>query len=177
MKTKKRTIKDALAEKAAAKASGKPAAPAKVPLKDDGGFVVTFACGHTDFFEPDHLEKKCSDCRLFGDPAFRAKSDALERLRIERIEQEAKEAKEKPPAAKPQPAPGKSGPKRPDIPGRLPDGAVFHLLYNASTQTWWGTLKVGDAEFSGEKGGVFKLLRILDAKYRKTIVPAAEAAK
>ena len=168
--TKKRTIKDALAEAAAAKASGKPAAQA-VPDSEraDYGIIVPFACGHTNFYEPGYHEKKCQDCRV--DPAFREKCHEIERLRIE------KEAKEKPPAAKPQPAPSKSGPKRTDIPGRLPDGAVFHLLYNASRKVWWGTLKIGDAEFSGEKGGVFKLLRILDTKYRKSIVPAAEAVQ
>ena len=170
MKTKKRTIKDALAEDAAAKASGKPAVSA-VPDSEraDYGIIVPFACGHTNFYEPGYHEKKCPDCRI--DPAFREKSHEIERLRIE------KEAKENPPPAKPQPVPGKSNTKRPDIPGRLPDGATFHLRYDVLTQTWSGSLKIGDVIFVGEKSGVFKLLRKLDAEFRKTIVPAAEAAK
>ena len=167
MKTKKRTILDALAEKAAAKASGKPAVPAKVPEEErpDYGMIVTFLCGHKDVFELGYHATKCMNCRLFE----QRDAATLAAVRLQHLA--------KSPPAKPQPAPSKGVPKRPDIPGRLPDGAVFHLLYNASTQTWWGTLKIGDAEFSGEKGGVFKLLRILDAEYRKSLAPVAEAAK
>ena len=218
-KTKKRTIKDALAEKAAAKASGKPTAQAKVPDEEQRyGFLVPFACGHLDLFEPGHNAKKCTDCRLFGDPAFREKSDALEQLRIE---QEAKEkpavivtfmcghrglfelghhamqcmdcrfvsdadlraarqaleqkTKEKPPA----PAAEQLEPAAPGglTNGSLPDGAVFVLQFSAATKTWSGSLKIGTDVFVGENAGRFKLMRVLDAEFRKTIARPEKPAE
>ena len=153
MKTKKRTIKDALAE----------AAAAKVP-DEEGRFLVPFACGHLDLFELGHNAKKCMDCRLFGDADFREKSRALEQLRIEK-EAKGKQA----PAEQLEPAtPGGL------TNGSLPDGALFVLLYSAVTKTWVGSLKIGDVVFSEKNCGRFKLMRVLDAEYRKTLAPVAE---
>jgi hypothetical protein len=53
---------------------------------------------------------------------------------------------------------------------------VFHVTYDASKQTWSGTLTIGDQTFSGEKSAVFGLLRDLDTKFRDSLQPPAAAA-
>ena len=52
--------------------------------------------------------------------------------------------------------------KRPP-PGRLPDGAVFHAVYDAASEVWSGTLAVPatGAVFSGREPGVHRLLERL----------------
>ena len=60
------------------------------------------------------------------------------------------------------------------LPGRLPDGAMFVLLYSAVTKMWVGSLKIGDVVFSEKNCGRFKLMRVLDAQYRKSLAPVAE---
>lgn len=51
--------------------------------------------------------------------------------------------------------------------GRLPDGATFHVVYDAETQTWAGTLTVGVETFEAKTSAVFHLLGILDTKFRE----------
>jgi hypothetical protein len=59
--------------------------------------------------------------------------------------------------------------------GRLPDGAVFHVAYDATKTLWTGTLAIDGQTFTGESSGVFKLLAKLDAQYRASLPkPAAE---
>lgn len=51
--------------------------------------------------------------------------------------------------------------------GRLPDKSEFHIVYNAATTTWSGTLTApGVGIFSGVELGAFLLLNSLDLKYR-----------
>ncbi len=52
--------------------------------------------------------------------------------------------------------------------GRLPDGAVFKVHYDAGAENWGGVLTIpGCPDFAGSHSGVFKLLRLLDEEYRK----------
>lgn len=51
---------------------------------------------------------------------------------------------------------------------RLPDGAIFHVEYDAAGQKWRGTLTVGEVKVEGEASGVFKLMEALDKLYRAT---------
>ena len=52
---------------------------------------------------------------------------------------------------------------------RLPHGATFEVRYDATSETWSGRLTIGEAMFSGQASGVFKLLTQLDDKYRKSL--------
>ncbi len=60
--------------------------------------------------------------------------------------------------------------------GRLPHGANFSVQYDAAKKSWHGNLcilAVDGSEpqfFSGEASGVFKLLSLLDSKYREWLV-------
>jgi hypothetical protein len=56
--------------------------------------------------------------------------------------------------------------------GRLPDGAKFEVVYDATRTQWTGTLTIGDKVFTGSAGGVFKLLNRLDRQYRDSLPPA-----
>jgi hypothetical protein len=56
---------------------------------------------------------------------------------------------------------------------RLPDGAVFHVAYDAAKTQWTGTLTIDGKTFTASKGGVFGLLQELDKQYRATVQPAA----
>ena len=49
---------------------------------------------------------------------------------------------------------------------RLPDGATFAATYDAATTTWAGTLAVDGRVFEAAAGGVFRLLKVLDALFR-----------
>jgi hypothetical protein len=49
---------------------------------------------------------------------------------------------------------------------RLPDGAVFTVAYDATRESWSGTLAVEGQTFTGTESGVFRLLAQLDQKYR-----------
>jgi hypothetical protein len=55
---------------------------------------------------------------------------------------------------------------------RLPDKAAFNLLYDAETTSWTGTLTVDGQVFEGQGPAVFKLMALLDAKYRRSLEPA-----
>lgn len=56
--------------------------------------------------------------------------------------------------------------------GRLPDGADFHAVYDAASQTWTGTLIIGGATFRATASGLQKaLLSELDAQYRASLAP------
>ena len=65
MKTKKRTIKDALAEKAAAKAALAKVVPDEE--RPDYGMIVTFACGHRGVSKDGYWGIKCRRCKAFED--------------------------------------------------------------------------------------------------------------
>lgn len=74
---------------------------------------------------------------------------------------------------------GKARPKNVDhnrVPkqGRLPDGAVFEVHYDAGTETWAGALVIGPTVFQDTASGVFRLLRTLDAQYRKVAHAASQ---
>ncbi len=59
------------------------------------------------------------------------------------------------------------------IKGRLPDGATFHAVYDATTQKWTGTLEIPGAPIFGEKAnGVFWCMSNLDNKYREFLANA-----
>ena len=55
--------------------------------------------------------------------------------------------------------------------GRLPDGAEFHVAYDATMQLWSGHLTFEEAgachSFDGQASGVFHLLAKLDRQYRQ----------
>jgi hypothetical protein len=54
--------------------------------------------------------------------------------------------------------------------GRLPDGAVYHKLYDAATQTWTATLMIpGMPELKATAGGSFAVERLLDKMYRQQV--------
>lgn len=58
---------------------------------------------------------------------------------------------------------------------RLTDGAQFSVVYISATKTWTGSLVVpGLSSFSGNCGGVFRLLRQLDDAYRRELRQMAE---
>ena len=54
---------------------------------------------------------------------------------------------------------------------RLPDGAKFVVVYDATRTQWTGTLTIGETVFTGSAGGVFKLLNRLDRQYRESVPP------
>lgn len=68
----------------------------------------------------------------------------------------------------PEPPPLSVAPRKPHFP-RLPDKAEFHAQYDAQTMKWSGTLTIGDVTVKHEVGGVFTLMRVLDAKYRARV--------
>lgn len=57
--------------------------------------------------------------------------------------------------------------------GRLPDGAVFNVRYDAKAKEWSGILSVpGTRAVSGKHSGVFRLLETLDGLYRQAVACA-----
>ena len=58
-------------------------------------------------------------------------------------------------------------------PERLPDGAKFEVVYDATRTQWTGTLTIGENVFTGSAGGVFKLLNRLDRQYRESLPPGS----
>jgi hypothetical protein len=67
--------------------------------------------------------------------------------------------------------------QRPQLPGRLPDGAVFSVAYDAASTTWSGTLTIPatGAEYTGRAAGVHKLLRRLGQECLATMATTKEA--
>lgn len=59
--------------------------------------------------------------------------------------------------------------KKNDDSQRLPDGAEFHVAYNAEAKLWSGVLSINGADITGQANGVFRLLQTLDAKYRESL--------
>lgn len=62
--------------------------------------------------------------------------------------------------------------ERPNAEQRLPDGATFHVAYDATAVQWTGTLTIRDGAnsettFTASASGVFRLLRELDGAYRE----------
>jgi hypothetical protein len=55
------------------------------------------------------------------------------------------------------------------IPPRLPDGATFHVVYDAAATEWSGSLTVEATTFTAKAGAVFRLLRELDRLYRAAL--------
>lgn len=62
-------------------------------------------------------------------------------------------------------------PKPPRERPRLPDGARFDVVYDATEKRWTGTLIAGGHTVSGRAGGVFTLLGVLDQKLRSRLRP------
>jgi hypothetical protein len=52
---------------------------------------------------------------------------------------------------------------------RLPDGATFHVVFDAAATEWSGSLTVGSETFTARAGAVFRLLRDLDRLYRAAL--------
>jgi hypothetical protein len=52
--------------------------------------------------------------------------------------------------------------------GRLPDGAVYHKLYDAATETWTATLTIpGFPVLKASASGSYTVERLLDRMYRE----------
>jgi hypothetical protein len=47
------------------------------------------------------------------------------------------------------------------------DCPTFHVVYDAATETWTGTLTVAGRSVQGTASGVFRLLEGLDGDYRR----------
>jgi hypothetical protein len=124
---------------------------------------VVVACGHVEKFglfedKKDKFRdarrqklasKPCKACR-----ALRQKAEQ------ERQAQARKARKEK--AAQG----GRAEQLRRFAKGRLPDGAIFHVAYAAATESWSGTLTIGENVFHGSASALFHLLRHLDQQFR-----------
>jgi hypothetical protein len=131
---------------------------------------VTAACGHPEKFGlfDDRLDrfrrdrrKKVTDrpCRACRERKQQEADEAVKTRRAERqkrSEAAAAAGSEKKPS-------GYSATER------LPDGAKVEAAYEAALTRWTGTLTVGDAVFGGTAGGLFKLLKQLDQKYRQSL--------
>lgn len=133
------------------KPTGKPGAPPIVKWE-----TVKAACGHDfQFGLFDDKKDKFRDAR-------RTKQAARDCADCRKKKQEAQEAQGR---AKRE-AKKKARENRWNVP-RLPDGATFHVSYDASSLRWSGSLFIpGCPEFSNDSSAVFKLLRKLDTQYR-----------
>jgi hypothetical protein len=134
---------------------------------------IVASCGHPEKFGlfEDRKDRFRSDRRkkAMGRPckACREKRRVEEEAALEVRKEEKRKRAE---AAAQQPA----NSKRPkDLPARLPDGAKFEVVYDATKMHWTGTLTVGKAVFTDSASAVFKLLNRLDQQYRKSLPPAA----
>jgi hypothetical protein len=129
---------------------------------------VVAACGHPekfglfedrkDRFRNDRRKKvtgrPCKACRE------RKRLAQEEAIQLRRAQQSDQAAGAKSAAAKR----SRGAPRE-----RLPDGARFEVVYDASRTQWRGTLTVGAAVFEGTAGGIFKLLGRLDKQYRNSL--------
>jgi len=150
------------------KAASQPAKPAAAPAAKStpptvGYEPVGCTCGHVDQLplyadnNDKHrearrkklAEKACSNCRQ------KANSER------EREISERKAARKK--------IPQQVSQKRP--PGRLPHASTFHVVYDAGSEKWAGTLIVDGQTFEATASAVFKLLTKLDDAYRAAAVP------
>jgi hypothetical protein len=151
------SIRDSLAS-VRKKAAPPPAPPASSPLPKPGAppvvvwEEVTAACGHVERFglfedKKDRFrdarrqkitDRPCKACRAARQQALEAEQA---RRPVERFQ-------------------------RHRLKGRLPDGAVFHVRYAAATETWSGTLTVGEQVLTGTASGVMRLLSQLDDVWR-----------
>lgn len=134
---------------------------------------VVASCGHPEKFGrfEDRLDKFRKDRRKkVTDRPCRA---CRERKRIEEEEAAKVRQAEKQQRAKEAATAGAPAKKKPfgQIMDRLPDGAKFEVVYDASQTRWTGTLTIGEKVFTDSAGGVFKLLNRLDHQYRQTLTP------
>jgi len=132
---------------------------------------VTAACGHPEKFGlfEDRLDRFRRDRR-------KKVTDRPCRACRERKRQEEEEAVKARRAAK-QKTGSERKPAGHNNVERLPDGAKVEAAYEAARTRWAGTLTVGDAVFSGTAGGLFKLLKQLDQKYRQSLTSASPENK
>ncbi len=135
---------------------------------------VTASCGHPEKFGlfEDRLDKFRRDRRKkVTDRPCRA---CRERKRLEEEEATRVRQAEKQQRAKEAAMAGASQRKKPagEAPERLPNGAKFEVVYDASQTRWAGTLTIGEKVFTDSAGGVFKLLNRLDRQYRQSLPPA-----
>jgi hypothetical protein len=109
-------------------------------VEADPRYIVTYDCGHK--IGTRYLQNtKCPQCRK-------------EQQRRRRVEVGARNRGVEPRERKA---------------SRLPDGAEFHVVYDAASLRWIGTLVVENVIVEGEASGVFKLLELLDRKYRDAV--------
>jgi hypothetical protein len=137
---------------------------------------VIASCGHPEKFGlfADRLDKfrrdrrkkvtdrPCRACRAVKQEAELEAAKVKQLEKQQRAEAAALAAKQpkKPPAAKQE---------------RLPDGAKFEVVYDATRTLWTGSLTIGETVFSGTAGALFTLLNRLDRQFRQTLPgPAAE---
>jgi len=144
---------------------------------------VVVKCGHVekfglmpdgkDRFRNDRRKKLMSrDCKECRGKRAATEAAALEARKAEK-EQRKAHATEKSSAR---------AVKRPQLKGRLPDGARFEVTFDAAKGQWSGTLTIPvpggqPAVFTGSGSGLFPLLGRLDEQYRATLAaPAATDA-
>lgn len=133
---------------------------------------VIASCGHPEKFGlfEDRLDKFRRDRRKkVTDRPCRACRD---RKRLQ--EEEARKVRHEEKQQRAKAAAGASQGKKPagEAPERLPNGAKFEVVYDASQTRWTGTLTIGEKVFTDSAGGVFKLLNRLDRQYRLSLPPA-----
>ena len=152
----------------------RPTPPPPIVAYED----VVAACGHPekfglfedrkDKFRKDRRKKvtdrPCKACR----ERKRLEEEEAIKMRKEEKKQRAEEAK----AAQPQ-----QEKQAGHLPERLPNGAKFEVVYDATRTQWTGTLTIGEQVFTGSAGGVFKLLNRLDRQYRESLPPASSESE
>jgi hypothetical protein len=134
---------------------------------------VIASCGHPEKFGlfEDRLDRYRKDRRKkVTDRPCRA---CRERKRLEEEEARKVRQAEKQQRAKQAATAGPSERTKPvgEVTERLPDGAKFEVVYDASQTRWTGTLTIGEKVFADSAGGVFKLLNRLDRQYRQSPHP------
>jgi hypothetical protein len=130
---------------------------------------VVASCGHPEKFGlfEDRLDKfrrdrrkKVTDrpCKACREKKRLEEEEALKTRRAEKQQRAAEAAKSQPKKRPPS-----------DSTARLPNGAKFEVVYDATKVQWSGTLTIGDKVFTGSASGVFTLLNRLDRQYRATL--------
>jgi hypothetical protein len=125
---------------------GSSTAPPKSKAKADAPAKVTFQCGHScsvGFF----TGRACPECQSKLVKAKRARN--LKKMMGRGAAGAAARHEDR---------------------GRLPDGAVFNVIYDANKKEWSGGLSIPDKGlriFAGRNTALFKLLWELDEQYRK----------
>ncbi len=152
-------------------ATGPAPRPQKVKPPVVGTEQVTCACGHPATFE------------LFADKQDKYRDNRRKKVTDRPCSACRQQAAQEHNARAKAEAEARRGPKQQrralrndqrNHQQRLPDGAGFHVFYNAASTRWQGSLEIPDAaaemgfrRFDNDASGVFKLLGKLDAQYRE----------